>query len=615
MGIMQDASRLRARLFRDRKTVRSSAAVRRGMRVLRPMAEDLEGRTLLSVGLDPTWGMGGESSLIVPQNSPSVNFSASINTLALQNGQVVEAGTLTSTAIPSGTSTTNIIVSRLTTSGTLDTTFGSGGTELLRLSFGSTTYTLDQDTPVYVAVQSNGSIDVLATATPTGSSNSDLLVAQLTPSGSIDTSFGTLGFQLISFGPSATPDTNTSATALAIGPNGKLDALANTTLSTGATLGDTVFAIAQLNTNGTLDTTFNGTGTTTVDFQLAPAGTEDDIANGLVVQPNGSIVAVGEAFLAPSSPTATPLADAVVARLTSGGALDTSFNGTGELSYSYNLGGTSQDSANSVTLEGTQIVIAGSTSQISTTTPTSTAPLPADLTVTRLNTNGSFDTSFNGSGKLLLSLTQGGILFNTSATAITTLADNSLLVLGSASPFNSSTSASGGLLMHVLSTGALDTNYGSNGVALLPASPNATTEVVVQTDGKALFLTGSSQVARTTAPVPAVVTTTINTTGTGKKAKATGVTLTFNTAINPTLASNIASYLVRPMKGNKAIKLKKKGGIVYNPTTQTLTLNFASKTAVGKGFRVVITPGGIVAADGQILFNGAAIPILIAPTT
>jgi hypothetical protein len=262
-------------------------------------------------------------------------------------------------------------------------------------------------------------------------------------------------------------------------------------------------------------------------------------------------------------------------------------------------------------------VIAGSTSQISPTapTPTPTPPLPFDLTVTRLNTNGSFDTSFNGSGKLLLSLTQQGILFDTSATDIITLADNSLLVLGNASPFNSSTSASGGLLMHVLSTGALDTNYGSNGVALLPASPNATTEVVVQTDGNALFLTDSSQVARTTAPVPAVVSTTIVTTGTGKKAKATGVTLTLNTAINPTLAANITAYLVRPMKGKKAIKLKKKGAIVYNPTTQTLTLNFAAKTAIGKGFQVIITPGGLVAADGEILFNGAAIPILITPTT
>ena len=113
--------------------------------------------------------------------------------------------------------------------------------------------------------------------------------------------------------------------------------------------------------------------------------------------------------------------------------------------------------------------------------------------------------------------------------------------------------------------------------------------------------------------MPAVVSTTIVTTGTGKKAKATGVTLTFNTAINPALISNLTAFTVRPMKGKKAIKIKK-GGIVYNAATQTLTLNFAKKTKVGKGFQVLIMPGGIVAADGQVLFNGAAIPILITPT-
>ena len=45
-------------------------------------------------------------------------------------------------------------------------------------------------------------------------------------------------------------------------------------------------------------------------------------------------------------------------------------------------------------------------------------------------------------------------------------------------------------------------------------------------------------------------------------------------------------------------KLKKKG-ISYNAATQTLTLNFAQKTAVGKGFDVVVLTGGIVGADGQ----------------
>ncbi len=611
MGIVRTASRGVAGLFRERQARRPSGALRRGLRDLRPMAEDLEGRTLLSVGLDPTWGMGGLSAVVLPQNTSTNTYSDSYNTLALQNGQVVQAGTMT--AMPTGsvgTSTTNLIVSRLTISGTLDTTFGVGGTATIPLTMGGVAYTIDPaDTTAYIAVQSNGTIDVLESVIPTSSStgNSEYMIVQLTSNGSVDPTFGTSGALFIPFGTTASPDTNTSAAALAIGPNGKLVALGDTTLPSG----DTVFAIAQVNTNGTLDTTFNGTGTTTVDFHLAPAGTEVDIANNLVVQPNGSIVVVGQAFLAPNS-AGVSLSDAAVVRLTSSGALDTSFNATGELTYNYNLGGSSQDTANSVSLEGTQIAITGTTFQVSPTSTSSTTPLPNDLTVTRLNTNGTFDTTFNGNGKLMLSLNQGGIAFDTAGTAITTLADNSLLIFGNASPFNSGSQTDTALLTHVLSTGALDTSYGTNGSAVLPASGfNPSTELDVQTDGKALFLSGS-QVARTTAPPPVVTTTTIVTTGTGKKAKASGVTITFNTAINPTLASNVVAYLIRPMKGKKAIKIRKKGGISYNAATQTLTINFAAKMAVGKGFIVTVMPGGIVAADGQVLAN---LIIPIAPAT
>ena len=613
MSTLNTVSRRVVGVLPGRETGRPRALLRRGRRNLLPMAEDLEGRTLLSVGLDPTWGMGGLAAVVLPQNTSTTTYSDSFNTLALQNGQVVQAGTMTATPTSSsGASTTNLIVSRLTTSGTLDTTFGVGGTATIPLTMGGVAYTIDpNDTTAYVAVQSNGTIDVLESVIPTSSStgNSEFMIVQLTSNGSVDPTFGTSGAEFIPFGTTASPDTNTSAAALAIGPTGKLVALGDTTLPSG----DTVFAIAQVNTNGTLDTTFNGTGTTTVDFHLAPAGTEDDIANNLVVQPNGSIVVVGQGFLAPNS-SGVSLSDAAVVRLTSSGALDTSFNGTGELTYTYNLGGSSQDTANSVSLEGTQIAIAGTTTQVSPTGSTTTS-LPNDLTVTRLNTNGTFDTTFNGSGKLMLSLNQSGIAFDTAGTAITTLADNSLLIFGNASPFNSGSEASGALLVHVLSTGALDTNYGSNGVALLPVDGfNPSTEVVVQTDGKALFLAGD-QAARTTAPVPAVTSTTITTVGTGKKAKATGVTITFNTAVNPTLALNVASYVVRLGKGKKAVKIRKKGGISYNATTQTLTINFATKMAFKKGFVVLITPGGIVGADGELLFNGAVTPIVISPPT
>jgi uncharacterized delta-60 repeat protein len=572
------------------------------------MAEDLEGRTLLSVGLDPTFGFGGLAPTIVPQDTTTTSHFETLNSIALQNGQAVEVGTITAspTGASGGASTTQLIVTRLTTAGLPDSTFGSNGTETIPLIFGSSTYTVSSAADI--AVQPSGSIDVLGTATPTSSvsGTSGFLVVQLTPNGAVDTTFGTSGAEFVGFGTAASP-TSANASGLAIGPDGKIVAVGSTTLSTGAV----VFAVARLNTNGTLDTSFNGTGTTTVNFNVGGASGEFDTPNAVVVQPNSAIVVVGSAQL-PANSSGVSLDDSAVTRIAANGALDTTFNGTGLLTYSYNLGGSSSDSANDVTLEGTQIVIAGGTQQVSPTS-TSSVPLPSDLTVTRLTASGTFDTTFNGSGKYMLALNQAGIAFNTfdSFTSyVKVMPSGELLVGGTASPFNSSSAANGAFLEELTSAGAPDTSYGTNGVAMLSVSA-VDSRLLIQTDGKVLFLAGN-QTARTTPPAPAAATTAILTTGTGKKAKATGVTITFNTAVNPNLLTSPTLYTIRVANKRKLIKLKKRGSVSYNAATQTLTLTFAGKTAIGAGFQVTVMTGGIIAADGQVL---PATPILILPLT
>jgi hypothetical protein len=99
-----------------------------------------------------------------------------------------------------------------------------------------------------------------------------------------------------------------------------------------------------------------------------------------------------------------------------------------------------------------------------------------------------------------------------------------------------------------------------------------------------------------------VVSTSIIVTGTGRKASATGATITFNTSVNPILAANLSSFAVHAMKGRRSIRIKK-GGISYNAATRTLTIRFAGRNPVGTGFRVIITPGAIVGADDQVLSN------------
>ena len=117
--------------------------------------------------------------------------------------------------------------------------------------------------------------------------------------------------------------------------------------------------------------------------------------------------------------------------------------------------------------------------------------------------------------------------------------------------------------------------YGTNGIALVPNAIGS--RMFVQTDGKVVFDAYGGHVTRTTAPVPAVVSTSTITVGTGKKARATGVSITFNTAINPALLNNVTSYVIRAVKGRKIIKLRKRGSISYNAATQTLTLTFAGQ--------------------------------------
>jgi uncharacterized delta-60 repeat protein len=590
----------------------AKARLRRQRRSLLPIAEDLEGRTLLSVGLDQNYGLGGMAELPAPPNTSTTNYDQSVDSIALQNGQVVAVGTLDTVPV-TGTSSTSLNVWRLTTAGTLDTTFGTSGTQTIPLTIGGTTFTPDTDFRPQIAVQSNGSIDVVAAVSSTTSSGDELMVAQLTPTGAVDTTFGTAGVELLSIPTGySLSNADNDTLSVAIGPGGTI-AVAAGLFST--SIGDDVFGVFEFNANGTPDTSFGTSGFATAAFNNGTSTpSDDDPFGGVAVLPNSDVVVAGNFSVPQSSSvhlTATP-SDTAVAMFNANGTLDTAFNGTGLLSFNYNLGGSaSEDSAGGVTLDGSEIAIAGSSTEVFTV-PTGNTLTPdiGAATVAMLNTNGTFDTAFNGTGKYMLSPTQGGITFNASATAITTLADGSLLIGGSASEQNSSAS-SNTMLANLTTAGTLNTTYGTGGVALLPGQ-GVSSQLLVQTDGKVVFIPDSpgNDVARTTAPTPVIASTSITTTGTGRRVAATAVTITFNTAVNPTLASNIKIYVLKGGKARRAIKIKH---VSLDSTGENLSFTFA-RTPISKGFAVVITPGAIVAADGEVLNNGAPITITIAPT-
>ena len=283
MDIMRSASQRWAGRFLHRTPRRMAASPRQGRRALRPMAEGLEARTLLSVGLDPSFGLGGVAEITRPSTETNrVSFLAS--NIALQNGQVVAVGTQTiDTYNASGvfqSATLSLAVARLNTNGTIDTTFGSNGVATIAAPAGVTYQ------PTDIAVQSNGRIVVLATAdTPL---NHYLVVARLNAAnGTLDTSFGVAGIEPIQFSSGGTPQ-SADADAMAIGPDGKI-------VAAGTVFTATVdqFGVARLNTNGTLDASFNAVGTQEVPFTLAGNPADADPV-GVAVQPTSlGIVVVG----------------------------------------------------------------------------------------------------------------------------------------------------------------------------------------------------------------------------------------------------------------------------------------------------------------------------------
>jgi uncharacterized delta-60 repeat protein len=200
----------------------------------------------------------------------------------------------------------DIAIARYNTNGALDAGFGTGGK--VTISAGS------YDDDVYgIAIQPNGKI-ILAGYSFNGATNQGVMIRFL-PNGTLDNTFGSGGMML-------TPNTSQWDTFLSIAlqSNGKI-------IGSGYHTANGVnrnFAILRYDTTGVLDPSFAGNGIVTTDFSG-----NDDEAYGVVVQPNGQIVAAGYSI----NGTAKTFG---LARYNSNGALDNTF-GTAGLT-STNLG-------------------------------------------------------------------------------------------------------------------------------------------------------------------------------------------------------------------------------------------------------------------------------------
>jgi uncharacterized delta-60 repeat protein len=215
--------------------------------------------------LDPAFGSKGEVTTDIPAGPTSSNDYA--RAMSIQSdGKIVVAGT----TVPSTGTAVNVGLVRYNSNGTLDTTFGTGGTVLTShaaIPGSLVDPTFGRTWVGNAVVQPDGKILVagytLVTAIP---SSYEAFVLRYNSNGTLDSSFGNSGAVVLPPQHVSTP--NGTAGAVAVEPNGEI-----------AVSG--LNQLALLHADGTLDPAFGNGG-------IAPGGT-----GSVAIEPNGEIVIAG----------------------------------------------------------------------------------------------------------------------------------------------------------------------------------------------------------------------------------------------------------------------------------------------------------------------------------
>ena len=290
--------------------------------------------------LDNSFGLMGK---VVTEFGAEISSGFSI---ALQaDGKILLAGFAYN--FPNGE---DFALVRYTADGSLDTSFDGDGK--VTTSFSN----LPEERASSVLIQQDGKI-ILAGYSYSNHTNTDsdfdFALARYNTDGSSDPSFGSNGKVTTDFGSSY--DRVQSAV---LQTDGKI-------LVAGS-INNQDFGVARYNTDGSLDSSFDGDGKLTLDFFGW-----SDVAYGIALQNDGKILLTGSAGTGIGN-------DFALVRLNSNGSVDTSFDGDGKLTTAFNP---YYDNAQGVIVQPNgKIVVAGSDGY--------------DFNLARYNADGSLDASF-----------------------------------------------------------------------------------------------------------------------------------------------------------------------------------------------------------------------------
>ncbi len=264
---------------------------------------------------DSSFGSGGGVATAI-----SRGLTEAPALLVQSNGEILAGGWTLQATYRSETITGSVV--RYTSSGHLDTTFGSGGIASSPSLGGVTTLGVDASgdafvLPGFAELNPSGALESSVTQEPIVSSSAAGPVAFLANGNAVEAQTVGVGkhdteVEAQQFAANGTPDTAFSspmlhyvagmsaedgASAIALEPNGQVVFGGSHFFAT------SVFGLARVNSSGSVDTTFGTRGVVTTEFQ------GDEGIDTLLTQPNGDIVAVGY-----SEDNSTGVTDVAIAR-------------------------------------------------------------------------------------------------------------------------------------------------------------------------------------------------------------------------------------------------------------------------------------------------------------
>ncbi len=337
----------------------------------------------------------------------------------------------------------------LMAAGVLDTSFGIGGKVIQDLAIPGEAITASKKAVTFVQGGETKSI-----AFGSGQDGAFYL-ARYHEDGSIDTSFGNNGTQAVTF--------RGQAADLAVAADGSAVIVGYHSQTQSDGYSSEKMAVAKLTPTGQLDATFGIAGKQTIDF-----GSSQDRANGVAIDLSGRVIVVG----------GNDVGGFLVARLLGNGQLDTSFDGDGKVDVPFERG------AEAVAIQSDgKIIVSGTVLQ--------DGPAFYDIAVTRLNENGSVDTSFQGAGQAFYSLSANGSYDNNTALAIQ--ADDSIVLAGYSAGFGDDFT-----VLRLSPNGNIDSTFGANGWKQINFDGSDRPGSVVVTSDGSIYVGSGDKVARLT---------------------------------------------------------------------------------------------------------------------